>query len=86
MRAAHILVSTLERAEQLRSELTPLNFAGLAQAHSQCPSRNQGGDLGNFGPGQMVPAFEEAVLALPVGWISQPVQTQFGYHIILRIA
>lgn len=86
MRAAHILVPTLAQAQSLRQQLNPLNFASLAQQHSTCPSSRNGGDLGEFGPGQMVQPFEQAVLALPVGWISEPVQTRFGYHIILRIA
>ena len=84
MRASHILVSTLEQAQSLRSQANALNFGSLAQAHSKCPSGRNGGDLGNFGPGQMVKPFEDATVALPLGEISEPVQTQFGYHLIHR--
>lgn len=58
------------------------DFAELAKQHSQGPSAPQGGDLGFFGRGRMVPAFEQAVFALEPGAISDPVRTQFGYHII----
>jgi len=84
MRASHILVPTLEQAQSLRSQANALNFGSLAQAHSKCPSGRNGGDLGNFGPGQMVKPFEDATVALPLGEISEPVQTQFGYHLIHR--
>jgi peptidyl-prolyl cis-trans isomerase C len=84
MRASHLLVDTLEQAQTLLKEASPLNFAQLAQQYSKCPSKNNGGDLGNFGLGKMVKPFEDATLATAVGEISQPVQTQFGYHLIHR--
>jgi peptidyl-prolyl cis-trans isomerase C len=84
MRASHILVSTKEQAEAILAEANALNFGSLAQAHSSCPSKAKGGDLGEFGPGMMVQPFEQATLATEVGSISQPVQTQFGYHLIHR--
>jgi len=84
MRASHILVQTLEEATTLRSEANQLNFGSLAQSHSKCPSGARGGDLGDFESGQMVKPFEDGVLALEVGGISEPVQTQFGYHLIHR--
>ena len=84
MKASHILVATKEQAESILAEANALNFASLAQAHSSCPSKARGGDLGDFGPGQMVKPFEDATLATPIGEISQPVQTQFGYHLIHR--
>jgi peptidyl-prolyl cis-trans isomerase C len=84
MRASHILVSTREQAEAILAEANALNFGSLAQAHSSCPSKAKGGDLGEFGPGMMVQPFEQATLATEVGSISQPVQTQFGYHLIHR--
>jgi len=86
MRASHILVETLAQAEIIKSEANALNFGQLAQQHSKCPSKARGGDLGDFGPGQMVKPFEDATIATPVGSISQPVQTQFGYHLIHRTA
>jgi peptidyl-prolyl cis-trans isomerase C len=84
MRASHILVPTLDQAKSILAEANALNFGQLAQQHSSCPSRANGGDLGEFGPGQMVAPFEQATLATAVGEISQPVQTQFGYHLIHR--
>ena len=84
MKASHILVSTLEQAQSILAEANALNFGSLAQQHSSCPSGARGGDLGEFGPGQMVKPFEDATISTPVGEISQPVQTQFGFHLIHR--
>ena len=84
MKASHILVSTLDQAQSILAEANALNFAALAQQHSSCPSRARGGDLGDFAPGQMVKPFEDATQSTPVGAISQPVQTQFGWHLIHR--
>jgi len=84
MKASHILVSTKEQAESILAEANALNFGSLAQQHSSCPSRVRGGDLGDFKEGQMVKPFEDATLSTPVGAISQPVQTQFGWHLIHR--
>ena len=84
MKASHILVATKEQADAILAEANALNFGQLAQAHSSCPSKARGGDLGDFGPGQMVKPFEDATVATPVGSISQPVQTQFGFHLIHR--
>ena len=84
MRASHILVPTLDQARTILSEANALNFGNLAQQHSSCPSKVRGGDLGDFGPGQMVKPFEDATVSTPVGSISQPVQTQFGWHLIHR--
>jgi peptidyl-prolyl cis-trans isomerase C len=86
MRASHILVSTKEQADAILAEATALNFGTFAKQHSSCPSNARGGDLGEFGPGQMVKPFEDATQATPVGSISQPVQTQFGWHLIHRTA
>ena len=86
MRASHILVDSLEQANSILAEANPLNVGQLAQQHSKCPSKAAGGDLGEFGPGMMVKPFEDATVATPVGEISQPVQTQFGYHLIYRTA
>jgi peptidyl-prolyl cis-trans isomerase C len=60
-----------------------MSFEEAAQLYSKCPSKNNGGSLGYFGKGMMVPEFEEAAFGLNVGTLSKPVQTQFGYHIIL---
>ena len=84
MKASHILVETLEQAQKLSEQATTENFSVLAGQYSQCPSSARGGDLGEFGPGQMVRPFEDGVSTLEVGQISQPVQTSFGYHLIHR--
>ena len=85
IRASHILVNNLMEAVDLRSKLRfGANFAELASQHSLCPSKAKGGDLGEFGPGQMVKPFEDAAFALQPGMISEVIETQFGYHIIRR--
>jgi peptidyl-prolyl cis-trans isomerase C len=85
MRASHILVQTLEQAQLLQSQLSEgSDFAVLAQANSQCPSKARGGDLGVFGRGQMVKPFEDAAYGLEIGAVSEPVQTQFGWHLVKR--
>ena len=82
-KASHILVRDRALAQQLLRELKQgASFEGLAQRHSTCPSRSKGGDLGWFGPGQMVAPFEAAVKRLSPGSLSDVVQTQFGYHVI----
>jgi len=81
--ASHILIDTLEKAEEIYKEINAgLDFAEAAQKYSSCPSKNSGGNLGKFGKGQMVAEFENAVFAMNVGDISSPVKTQFGYHLI----
>ncbi|MGK0168450.1 MAG: peptidyl-prolyl cis-trans isomerase C, partial [Gammaproteobacteria bacterium] len=57
-------------------------FAAIAKEHSSCPSSRQGGDLGQFGPGQMVKAFDEVVFSADVGVVQGPVKTEFGYHLL----
>ena len=81
--AAHILVATEEEALAIKADLDGgAEFASLAREKSTGPSGPGGGDLGWFGMGQMVPAFEAATISLEKGEISGPVQTQFGWHII----
>ncbi|MBL9027894.1 MAG: peptidyl-prolyl cis-trans isomerase [Myxococcales bacterium] len=100
VRASHILLmykgsdrstatrSKEEAQQQIQGLLTQVqggaDFASLAKQHSDCPSKARGGDLGSFGRGQMVKAFEDTTFALPVGGVSGVVETQFGYHIIQR--
>ena len=83
--AAHILVETEDEAKALIAQLQEgADFATLAKEHSTGPSGPSGGDLGWFGTGQMVPEFEEAVIALePGAFTLAPVQTQFGWHVII---
>jgi peptidyl-prolyl cis-trans isomerase C len=83
-RARHILVDSEEKCNELKSEIEDgASFADVAQANSQCPSGSQGGDLGEFGPGMMVPEFDEAVFGSDeVGVVKGPVKTQFGYHLL----
>ncbi len=83
--AKHILVSDIEEANSIKKELdnNAISFEEAAKKYSSCPSKEQGGDLGEFGRGMMVPEFENAAFELEIGQISEPVKTQFGYHIIL---
>lgn len=82
--ARHILVKAEDVANALIEKLDDGDdFADLAREYSIGPSGEQGGDLGWFGPGEMVPAFEEAAMALePGSYSDKPVQTQFGWHVI----
>ena len=83
IRAAHILVEEEEQANELLAAIEGgADFHELASANSKCPSGSRGGDLGDFGRGQMVPEFEQAAFALNIGEISGVVKTQFGYHLI----
>lgn len=82
--ASHILVDNEELARELKGKIESgeVTFEAAAEEHSTCPSGKQGGNLGDFGHGQMVPEFENACAAMNEGEISDPVQTQFGWHII----
>ncbi len=84
VRASHILVDSKEKAEEIIKQLDGgADFATLAKENSKDGSANEGGDLGYFGPGRMVAEFEKAALALDVGaYTKEPVQTQFGWHVI----
>ena len=83
--ASHILVDSEDKANELLAQIKAgdITFEEAAAAHSSCPSGQNGGNLGDFGQGQMVPEFENACAAMEVGEISAPVQTQFGFHLIL---
>lgn len=81
--ASHILVSSKEESEKIAEEISKgLEFAEAAKKYSSCPSKEVGGNLGTFEKGRMVPEFEKAAFSLPVGVVSEPVKTQFGYHLI----
>ena len=94
VQALHILVPTEKQAQEVRSEIVAgetqqaifSNFMRAARKYSTCPSGSSGGILGWFGRGDMVPAFERAAFELPNGQVSEPVKTQFGYHLIYVIS
>lgn len=82
--ASHIIVDTEEEAQTLRDELDAgADFAELARAHSTDGAAAGGGSLGWFGPGVMIPEFENAVAEMAVGEIAGPLQTQFGWHLVM---
>jgi len=75
----------LQQIEKLQQDIAAgADFAALARQHSDCPSGKSGGDLGPFGRGQMVKAFEDTTFAMEVGQTSGVVETDFGYHLIQR--
>ncbi len=81
--ARHILVDNEEKCNDLKQKIADgANFADVAREHSTCPSSAQGGDLGSFGPGAMVPEFDKVVFSGEIGQVYGPVQTQFGYHLL----
>ena len=83
VRASHILVDTLEEAQNSKAEIDKgADFGDLAAQYSKCPSGANGGDLRYFGKGMMVKPFEDAAFSLQKGEVSEPVQTQFGWHLI----
>lgn len=83
VRARHILVPSEAEGRELKELLARGEaFEALARAYSSCPSGASGGELGEFGQGDMVPEFEEAVVSAAVGEVLGPVQTCFGYHLI----
>ncbi len=100
VRASHILLmysgsmrSTNNRSKEdavieiegLQSQINDgADFAELAKIHSDCPSGSDGGDLGSFGRGQMVPAFEDSAFSMEIGEVSSVVETDFGFHLIQR--
>ncbi|MBQ9246409.1 peptidyl-prolyl cis-trans isomerase [bacterium] len=83
VKASHLLVKTEEEAKKLKEQINNgQDFAKLAKEVSLCPSGQQGGDLGYFTKGQMVKEFEDACFSMKVGEVSNPIKTQFGYHLI----
>jgi len=81
--ARHILVDSEEKCLELKAAIEGGDdFADVAKQHSSCPSGSKGGDLGEFGPGMMVPEFDKVVFSAEVGTVQGPVQTQFGYHLL----
>ena len=81
--ARHILVNSEEKCQALKQEIADgTDFAEVAKQHSTCPSGKRGGDLGEFGPGQMVREFDEVVFSGEVNKVHGPVKTQFGYHLL----
>ena len=82
-RARHILVADEDACSQLKQKIADgADFADLAKEHSTCPSGKKGGDLGEFGPGQMVREFDDVVFNAEIGTVQGPVKTQFGYHLL----
>ena len=82
-RARHILVADEGTCNQLKQQIADgADFADLAKEHSTCPSGKQGGDLGEFGPGQMVREFDDVVFNADLGTVQGPVKTQFGFHLL----
>lgn len=82
-RASHILVSSEKACSDLKDRISEgLDFAEAAKTHSTCPSAKKGGDLGSFGPGEMVREFDEVVFHKEVGTVHGPVKTRFGWHLV----
>jgi len=81
---SHILVDSLELCQKLREKITAneISFENAAKRYSSCPSKDNGGNLGNYARGQMVLEYDNAAFQLEIDEISQPVKTQFGFHLI----
>jgi len=81
--ARHILVATENACTALKTEIeNGKDFAEVAAEHSTCPSGRQGGELGEFSPGQMVKEFDDVVFQEAVGVVHGPIKTQFGFHLV----
>ncbi len=82
-KARHILVETREECEDLKRRIEGGgDFAALAREYSMCPSSEDGGNLGEFSPGEMVAAFDEVVFGMEVGKIHGPIETEYGFHLV----
>lgn len=82
--ARHILVESKEVCQQLKDQIAngETTFEEAAQTYSQCPSGNQGGDLGTFAQGMMVPEFDTVVFNDELNVVHGPIETQFGWHLL----
>ena len=81
--ARHILTKTEDECLKIKKQIeNGADFADMARKHSECPSGKQGGNLGEFCEGDMVPEFDEVVFNKELGVIHGPIKTQFGYHLI----
>ncbi len=81
--ARHLLVATEDQCNDIKQQIADgADFAEMAKQHSSCPSGRNGGELGEFGRGQMVKEFDEVVFSAPVNTVQVPVKTQFGYHLL----
>lgn len=83
VKASHILVDSKEEALAIKNKIdNGAIFEEMAKKYSKCPSGQEGGDLGYFERGQMVKSFEDSAFSLPLGKVSEPVKTEFGWHLI----
>lgn len=81
--ARHLLVDTEAECNEIKTKIEAgADFAEMAKKFSKCPSGRDGGDLGEFGRGMMVPEFDKVVFSAPLHVVQGPVQTQFGYHLL----
>jgi len=81
--ARHLLVDSEEQCNALKTEIeNGADFGDVAKQHSKCPSGANGGDLGSFSQGQMVPEFDQVVFNDDLNVVHGPVKTQFGYHLL----
>ncbi len=81
--ARHLLVDTEAQCLEIKAKIEAgVDFAAMAKEHSNCPSKRDGGDLGEFGRGMMVPEFDKVVFTAPLHVVQGPVKTQFGYHLL----
>ena len=81
--ARHILVDSEAKCLEIKTKIAAgADFAAMAKQFSQCPSSRDGGALGSFTPGQMVPEFDRVVFKEAVGQVHGPVKTEFGYHLV----
>ena len=82
-KARHILVETEDACNDLKTKIEGgEDFAAIARANSKCPSSQNGGDLGEFGQGDMVPEFDQVVFSGELNKVHGPIKTQFGFHLL----